>query len=58
MGSLIYYLSPLIGFVFMLSLIMAMVRKASGRPLTNQHKYLLFGSLAIMGILIAVVSIM
>jgi hypothetical protein len=55
--GIIFYLSPVIGFVFMLTLIMALVRMAGGRPVEQQHKRLLVGSFVVMIGMIAYVSI-
>ncbi|WP_157130853.1 hypothetical protein [Halobacillus mangrovi] len=56
MEALIFYLSPVIGFVFMLTLIMTFVRMAAGRSVQKNHKKLLLGSFVIMAGILAYVS--
>lgn len=56
MEALIFYLSPVIGFVFMLTLIMSFVRMATGRPVQQNQKKLLVGSFGIMAGILAYVS--
>ncbi|MGI8314843.1 hypothetical protein [Halobacillus mangrovi] len=56
MEALIFYSSPVIGFVFMLTLIMAFVRMAAGRPVQQNHKKLLVGSFLVMAGILAYVS--
>ncbi|WP_156112616.1 hypothetical protein [Halobacillus sp. BBL2006] len=57
MEGIIFYLSPVIGFVFMLTLIMAFVRMAGGHPVQQKHKRLLVGSFVVMIGMIVYVSI-
>ncbi|MFQ3546179.1 hypothetical protein Q7A53_19020 [Halobacillus rhizosphaerae] len=48
MDILIFYLSPVVGFVFMLTLIMTFVALAGGRPVKRINKWLLISSLVII----------
>ncbi|MCA1010192.1 hypothetical protein [Halobacillus halophilus] len=55
MDLVIFYISPVLGFLFMLTLIMALYRKASGRSIQHTQKKILMGSsMAITAIVIYV----
>lgn len=58
MQTLIFYASPVIGFVFMLTLIMAFVRMAAGRQVQQKQMALLIGSFfCIVGMIIYITFI-
>ncbi|UOQ43834.1 hypothetical protein MUN89_18440 [Halobacillus salinarum] len=48
MNAWIFYLSPIFGFLFMLTLIMTFVAKAAGRKVSGLIKGIFFGSLVII----------
>ncbi len=48
MDILIFYLSPVVGFVFMLTLIMSFVALAAGRKVKRINKWLLVSSLVVI----------
>ncbi|SFF92663.1 hypothetical protein SAMN05216353_11431 [Halobacillus alkaliphilus] len=55
MDLLIFYISPVLGFLFMLTLIMALYRKVSGRSIQYSQKKILMGSsMALAAIIIYV----
>ncbi|MGP4075362.1 hypothetical protein [Halobacillus sp. K22] len=56
MDLLIFYISPVLGFLFMLTLIMAGFRKVSGHPVPVSHKKILMGSSMALAVIIVYVN--
>lgn len=57
MDAILYLISPIVGFVFMLTLIMSFVRMGAGRTVPKNLKQLLTGSFIAMVLILVYINV-
>ncbi|MCA0971911.1 hypothetical protein LCM20_14995 [Halobacillus litoralis] len=57
MDTVLYLISPIVGFVFMLTLIMSFVRMAAGRAVPKHIGQLLIGSFSVLVLILVYVNV-